>query len=253
MARVDPRVPSTLECDWLEARLNKVGRGRYLNAKTLDQKLVLKEGLLISRNRELLMSASSGGISTPREFSRLRRLRASLAADKQVAARRRKQLRAAGSQPTSPRRLSTTADAKHEEERLREEQAARDAEAEQVRAANEAADNLRPDAGVGQVVRIRSNITKPAYGWGNLESNAMGKVIQVRLIPRPKEPEKKEWHYLVELLDSPYHHAVTKPRFWVSQYEIEGCVRRAPLPARAARNHCLPAVPPLLRALTSRC
>ena len=106
-----------------------------------------------------------------------------------------------------------------------EEQQMRDAEAEALSAANKLADNARSDAGVGQVVRIRSNITKPAYGWGNLESNAMGTVIQVRVIPRPKEPEKKDWHYLVELLDSPYHHAKTKPRFWVSQYEIEGCVR----------------------------
>ena len=61
MPRVDPRVPSSLECDWLEKRLDKVGRGKYLGARTLSKKLVLKEGLQQSRNRELLMAASSGG------------------------------------------------------------------------------------------------------------------------------------------------------------------------------------------------
>jgi hypothetical protein len=224
MPRVDPRVPSSLECDWLEKRLDKVGRGKYLGARTLSKKLVLKEGLQQSRNRVLLLAASSGGVATPREFARLRRLRAALAADRQVAARRRKQEATASrsSTPRSPRNEGTAV--LTEEQRLIEEQDERDAAALAEREANEAADNARPEAGVGQFVRIRSNITNPAYGWGNLESNAYGKVIQVQSIARVKEPSKRDWHYLVELNESPYHHAVTKPRFWVSQYEIEGCV-----------------------------
>jgi hypothetical protein len=229
MARVEPRVPSSLECDWLEKKLSKVGRGRFLSARTLDQKHLRREGLLQSRNRELLMSASSGGIATPREFSRLRRLRASLAADKQVAARRRKQQRAQdpGERGSSPRTADPHSPSAltREDEQLLAEQKARDSEMEERQRAKHTADNARPDVGVGQVLRIRSNITQPAYGWGNLEGNARGTVIQVRLVSRPLEPQKKEWHYLVELLETPYHHAVRKPRFWVSQHEIEGCAR----------------------------
>ena len=45
MARVEPRVPSSLECDWLEKKLSKVGRGRFLSARTLDQKHLRREGL----------------------------------------------------------------------------------------------------------------------------------------------------------------------------------------------------------------
>ena len=220
MARLDPRVPSSLECDWLEKRLDKVGRGNYLGAKTLDSKLVCQEGLQQSRNRELLMAASSGGVSSPREFARLRRLRASLAADKQVSARRRKQEQAGRAEARKAQ--NEQAVALSEEQQMLDAEEAKKAAADKAEGINEQLDNTRPEAGIGQVVRIRSNIDTPAYGWGNLESNAMGRVIQVQSIARAKEPDKREWHYLVEMLETPYHHAVTKPRFWVSQYEIEG-------------------------------
>ena len=224
MSRLDPRVPSNLECDWLQNKLHRVGRGQYLSAKTLsDETVDSAPGLRKSINRELLMSASSGGVASPREFSRVRRLRASLLADRQVAARRRKRQAAQRPPPRSPRSAAEAAAqaAQEEEEAMAREEAAQKRAAEAATAAEQAS-NARPQAGVGQIVRIRTNLVDPAYGWGHLHGNAMGRVLQIRHICRPQEPDKKEWHYLIELLESPYDHAASMPRAWVSQTEIEG-------------------------------
>ena len=140
--RADPRIPSTLECHWLEKQLANIGRGNFLHARTLPEELTNPRSprgqqLQDGRNRELLMAASSGGVATPREFRSVRRLRAVTTADKQVRARWRKQQ---GRETQGKRGAAAVGEAA---ERSKDELQPR-------------RDRSRPMVAVGSSVRVRS-------------------------------------------------------------------------------------------------
>ena len=88
------------------------------------------------------------------------------------------------------------------------------------------ADRSRPLVGVGQTIRIRrSKITTPAYGRGNIVEGALARVTHVQHIHVPSK-KREEWHYCVELLESPYIHATTPARVWLTEEELDSTMSR---------------------------
>eukprot|EP01048_Picozoa_sp_COSAG05_P011215 COSAG05_NODE_1043_length_6061_cov_10.071285_2_plen_404_part_00 len=206
------RIPSALEAHWLQKQLATVGKNGYMGAETLPKRMTMGHGgaaeqLRISRNTEVLMAAQNGGLATPREFRHTRRMRAVKVADA-LGYKRWKRSNLAPGENLSAEELKI-------ELQQEEKAAARQAKA----------DRSRPLVGVGGNVRIKRDLTNFEYGQGHIEGGEMAKVVQIQFINKPME-EVEEWHYLVELLESPYEYTTKPARVWLTEREIDFSVGR---------------------------
>lgn len=152
-----PRVPTSLECEWLDARLKKTGRNGFLGAETVTSAHLRNSAVIkAARSRELLMSVANDKMSTPRDFKHVRRLRAVLEADVQ----RRKTKFGLKKSGAKGDEAAMAAQQRKEVEDQREQR-------EDDRKRREA----RPLVGIGSMVRTR-DVDQPTYGWGTALPNA---------------------------------------------------------------------------------
>lgn len=151
-----PRVPTSLECEWLDERLKKTGRNGFLGAETMPTNLVKKSSIVkAARSKELLMAVANDTITTPRDFKHIRRLRAVLSADHQRR-KTRSSINKSGAnedvQIAAQERAAKVAESKQQEEERKQREA-------------------RPLVGVGSMVRVR-DVAQPTYGWGEPSHSA---------------------------------------------------------------------------------